>query len=161
MSEKFPNTEFILVRIFPYLVQIRENMDQKETPYLDTLCTVYLMTFNESLVNFVVYRNRNLIIVSMVSKKFFSSETVVPRCSIKKVFLKIKKTYFLEHLWMTDPASLKNWSSRGTKSANANIYYRSFSWILEIIPVFFKTHTQRTRASSHIFNFILQHWWGV
>ena len=154
MSEKFPNTEFILV-------QIRENMDQKETPYLDTLCTVYLMTFNESLVNFVVYRNRNLIIVSMVSKNFFSSETVVPRCSIKKVFLKIKKTYFLEHLWMTDPASLKNWSSRGTKSANANIYYRSFSWILEIIPVFFKTHTQRTRASSHIFNFILQHWWGV
>ena len=31
---------FFLVRIFPYSVKIRENMDQKKTPYLDTFHVV-------------------------------------------------------------------------------------------------------------------------
>ena len=31
LREKRPNTEFFLVRIFPYSAQMRENTDQKKT----------------------------------------------------------------------------------------------------------------------------------
>ena len=30
LREKFPNTKFFLVRIFPYSIRIRENTDQKK-----------------------------------------------------------------------------------------------------------------------------------
>ena len=36
LSEKCPNTEIFLVRIFLYLDWIQENMDQRKTPHLDT-----------------------------------------------------------------------------------------------------------------------------
>ena len=37
---KCSNTEFLLVRISPYSVRIRENKDQKKTPYFNTFHTV-------------------------------------------------------------------------------------------------------------------------
>ena len=40
LREKCPNTEFFLVRIFFYSVQIQENTDQKKTPYLDAFHAV-------------------------------------------------------------------------------------------------------------------------
>ena len=39
LREKCPNTEFFLVCIFPWSVRIRQNMDQKKTPYLETFRT--------------------------------------------------------------------------------------------------------------------------
>ena len=40
LCEKGLNTKFFLVRIFPYSVRIRENADQKKTPYLETFYAV-------------------------------------------------------------------------------------------------------------------------
>ena len=42
LRRKCPDTEFFLVRISPYPVQIRENTDQKKTPYLDTFYAVFI-----------------------------------------------------------------------------------------------------------------------
>ena len=43
LLEKCPNTEFFLVRIFPHSDGIRENTDQKKTPYLGTFHTVAVL----------------------------------------------------------------------------------------------------------------------
>ena len=40
LCEKYPNAEFFLVRIFPYLDRIRENTEPEKTPYLDTFHAV-------------------------------------------------------------------------------------------------------------------------
>ena len=64
LYEKCRNTEFFLVRIFPYSVQIRENTNQKKTPYLDTSRSGFRNLrktaikpsndFNPDLVNFFI-----------------------------------------------------------------------------------------------------------
>ena len=42
LREKCPNTEFFLVRIFPYSVRMQENMNKKKLSNLDTFYAVFV-----------------------------------------------------------------------------------------------------------------------
>ena len=50
LRQKCPNTEFFLVRIFPYSVQIREDTDQKKL-LIWALLMQCLMFFNQENLN--------------------------------------------------------------------------------------------------------------